>query len=334
MGLLPSTPSISRRLLVLIGLAFTLSLVTAGLFKAAVDAALPRSPLVQRLTRVEGAAPSAAAPAGGQAVVYDLGRASRRYLLVVTLVVFLVLRRWVPWRDLTRRGFRDSRRRWAHLGFGAAMALALIAVYLALMAGLGHAVWSPDPPGYMLEKTVEYLLLAVVVALAEETFFRGIVFRAMLTDWGPCRALVVSSTVYAVLHCISGSYWATPGWQPGVGLDLLKAYFTDAAGSLLPDLRLVVGLFLLGALLAYLYLRTGSLWASIGFHSGLVLTSKLMKKMVNRAEGFPSWLLGDYQFLVSGAACWAILVAVIIAVVVFAPRGALYRRLSRLRRKG
>jgi membrane protease YdiL (CAAX protease family) len=200
------------------------------------------------------------------------------------------------------------------------------------MAGLGQAVWSPDPPGYMLEKTVEYLLLAVMVALAEETFFRGVVFRAMLTDWGPCRALVVSSTVYAVLHCISGSYWATPGLQLGVGLDLLKAYFTDGAGSLLPDLRLVVGLFLLGVLLAYLYLRTGSLWASIGFHSGLVLTSKLMKKMVNRAEGFPSWLLGDYQFLVSGAACWAILVAVIMAVVAFAPRGALYRR--RLRPTG
>jgi len=333
MRLRSSRLSVSHRLLVMIGLTLVLALSTAGLFKAALDAALPGSPLVQRLTRVGDPEAPASAGGPGEVPVYDLGRASRRYLLVVTVAVFLTLRRWIPWRDLTRRAFRDPHRRWSRLAFGVALAVALIAVYLALMAGLGQAVWSPDPPGYMLEKTVEYLLLALVVALVEETFFRGILFRAMLTDWGPCRALVVSSAVYAVLHCISGSYWTTPGCQPAVGLQLVRAYFTDAAGSILPDLRLVVGLVLLGALLAYLYLRTGSLWASVGFHAGLILTSKLMKKMVNRAEDFPSWLLGDYQFLVSGVACWAILAAVILAAVASAPRGPLYRRRERARHR-
>jgi uncharacterized protein len=314
--------SVSQRLLTIILLSLLLSLATAGLFKAAVEAALPGPHWLQELVRYQ----AAPAGAGGPPYTWDLGRASRRYLLLVTLVVGLSLRRSIPWSALVRRGFAHARRPLADLRFGLGVAAAVVALYVALFAASGYAAWSPDPAGYVARKVVEYLALGALVGLVEELTFRALLFRAMLRDWGPCRALLGSSAVYAVLHCISGSYLSAPGWQPAVGLDLLQVYFTDANGSLLPDLRLVVGLFLLGLLLSYLYLRTGALWASVGLHGGMIFAIKIMKKFLNRAEGFPAWLLGDYQFVVSGVACWPVLIGFLGALVWLAPRGALYRR--------
>ncbi len=321
--------SLSQRLLLMVALSLLASLATVGLAKALLDACLPGPAWLQKAVRYRVAAPEPAGGAASAGPVYDLGRFSRRYLLVVTLAVGLALRRWVPWRDLLRRGFRWSRRSAGEVLAGLSAALAMLGLYVLVVQLSGFALWTPDPPGYVLAKAVDYAAVAVAVALAEEAFFRGLLFRALVRDWGPCRAVVTAGAVYGVLHCISGVLQVSPGWDPAVGLDLLRAYFTDASGSVLPDLRLAVGLFLLGCLLSYLYLRTGSLWLAVGLHGGVVFASKLLKKYLSQPEGFPHWLLGDRQFVLSGVACWLLLAAAIFAATRLAPRGPLYRRLAR-----
>jgi membrane protease YdiL (CAAX protease family) len=317
--------SVSQRLLLLILLALIISLATAGLLKTAVEAGLPGPPWLGKLVRLREL------PSGpeGPPFTYDIGRVSRRYLLLVTLAVGFTARRWAPWSSLVRRGFVGCRRPARDLCFGLGVAAVLVTVYVGMFLASGKVAWSPDPVGYVTRKVVEYLAAGGLIALVEELTFRAVLFRAMLRDWGACRALVASSALYAVLHCISGSLVTGPGWRPAIGLDLLRVYFTDARGSLLPDLRLMTGLFLLGLLLAYLYLRTGSLWASIGVHGGIIFAIKIMKKFLDRTDGFPVWLLGDYQFVVSGVACWPVLAGALLAVIWLAPRGALYRRLQR-----
>lgn len=73
--------------------------------------------------------------------------------------------------------------------------------------------------------------------LAEETFFRGFVFRGLLGRLGLLRAATVSGFLFALPH-VTGP---------------------DSAG-------LVVPFTLIGMLFAWVYYRTGSLWSTIGAH--------------------------------------------------------------------
>jgi membrane protease YdiL (CAAX protease family) len=310
--------SSSFRLLLLIGLAFVLTLAGAGLLKAGLDQVLPSSPWLQEAIKYQ-ADPEPS---------YDLARPSRRLLMAITLTLLICWRRWVPWSALARKGLAGHGQARRNLGYGLALALVLVLVYAGIILGSGLASWADRGIGLLVRKVLEYSLAAAAIALLEEVFFRGVMFRQMLKDWGACAALTASSAVYAVLHCVSGTLRVEPGWQPLVGADLLRAFLTDGSGSFLPDLRMIVGLFILGWLLAYLYLRTGSLWSGIGLHAGVVLFSKLMKKALDRADGFPEWLWGDPLFIISGVGCWLLLLILVPVVITTAPRRRHWKRSS------
>ncbi len=288
----------STRLILLIAVALLISLSTAGVFKIALEGVLPASPLLQKLVKYEVV---------DDGYEYDFGRASRRYLLVVTLVVFVVMRRLIPWSEYSKLGFANDPKAYANARYGGLLGLALVIAYAAALLLGGQAVGTLPGFGYLLRKTLEYAAAAVLIAMIEELFFRGLLFGSLRRERGLATAIVAGSLIFAVLHCISGSLRVAPGWNPGIGIDLLNMYFTDSSGSVLPDLRLVSGLFLLGWLLAYLYLRTDSLWAPVGLHAAIVFFSKLMKKLLRRSEEIPEWLFGDSVFIVSGMVCWLLL---------------------------
>jgi len=308
--------SVSLRLLLLLVGSLLVGVATVPVMKAAVEQALPGPGWVQDLTRYHQ-------PPEGDPT-WDVGRASRRWLALVTLALFLALRRAIPWRDLARRGMRP-RGRGAGLRFGLAAGLGAGVLYVGMVLSSGHAsLASPDPLG-LAGRVLEYAAGAAIIGLVEELFFRGILFRAMLRDWGVWPALIGSSAVFAVLHAISGGLRAGLGWQPWLGFELLATYYT-VDGSPWPDIRLMVGLLLLGILLCLLYLRTGSLWAPIGLHAAVVYVTRLSKKIVERSPDFPEWFLGDPVFLVSGVAVWAVLAGAILLLPRLAPAGPLARR--------
>jgi len=301
--------------LLLIGISFLLAFLTLGAFKAGIEQVLPRSAWLAKQLRYSAPSDDAVTEqAPSMTRQWDIGRASRRYLLLVAVVVFVLGRRQIPWSALTREGFARRQRTGAHLAYGIAVALGLISLYTGVLLASTGAVLNPPPALYLGTKLVEYLCAAALIAMVEELFFRGVVFRSMLQEWGTGVALAVSSVVYGLVHCVSGSYRVAFGAQPLVGLKVAEAYLTDGAGSVIPALRLVIGLTLLGVLSAYLYIRTGTLWASVGLHGGLVLSSKLMKKLIDRSPATPEWLFGDVVFIVSGVLCWALLLLAALVV--------------------
>ncbi len=81
--------------------------------------------------------------------------------------------------------------------------------------------------------------VAIVLAapLAEEIFFRGFIFPGLLRPFGLVGAMVISGFLFAIFH-VTGP---------------------DTLGLVLP-------FGLIGMLFAWLYYRTGSLWASITTH--------------------------------------------------------------------
>jgi membrane protease YdiL (CAAX protease family) len=309
-------------------LSLALSLITMPLLKLTVETALPGPPWLQELVRCQ--VDESARDAGEiVAYSYDLGRISRRYLMLVALCVFVGFRRWVPWSDLWRRGFR-RRQRGQHLGFGIVAGSVMVGVYAGILIASGTVSWAGPTALYIARRSIEFALAALFIALVEEYINRGVFFRSMVRDWGVPAAIVGSGTVFAVLHAISGGLRVTPGWDPRIGLTLFEMYFSSQ-GSPWPDIRLMIGLFLFGWLLAYLYLRSGALWVPVGLHGAMVFASKIMKKTLDREPDFPEWLLGDSLFLVSGVACWVLLFITLAIMTRVAPKGPLYRRLERER---
>jgi len=78
-----------------------------------------------------------------------------------------------------------------------------------------------------------FVLLVVVAPISEELIFRGVLFAGWRSK-GFVVAAIVSSTFFGLAH-----------WQPNV----------------------VLATAVLGWILAYLYEKTGSLWAPIGLHA-------------------------------------------------------------------
>jgi uncharacterized protein len=78
-------------------------------------------------------------------------------------------------------------------------------------------------------QVVFYLLLlgaGVVAPIAEETFFRGYVFRAYLTSLGPLWAYGLSAVIFAVLHL------NLPALLPVILIGLILAFMFQRTGSL------------------------------------------------------------------------------------------------------
>ena len=168
------------------------------------------------------------------------------------LVWFFGIRKYkVPWRTL---GLRRTVGRaalwlpWAALAASIALtaAYAYIVTLLELDFLLPNQEISGDLLGEGLTRLMNTLLIGLWGPFTEEVFFRGFVLAAMLPVMGPLRATLLSAGIFALAH-----------------LD---------AGTLIP-------IFVTGIILAWLYIRTRSLWPSITAHAAqnmlaLVVTSQ------------------------------------------------------------
>ena len=122
----------------------------------------------------------------------------------------------------------------AVLGVG----LAFTAVYAGVLSLLGWELPPALPEEFQHEGPAALAGLGFVAILwgplAEELFFRGFVFGGLMGRLGYARALLITSLLFALIHI---------------------------------DPRLMVPIFVMGMLLAWVYYKTGSLWSSFLAHA-------------------------------------------------------------------
>ena len=157
-------------------------------------------------------------------------------LLMTAPVYFLVLRRRrLP---LSAIGFRSFSRRW----YVIVPILAVVIVIVSEMIEnyIGRPLEKPmiealAPDGFSWAGLVVMLMVAgIIVPIAEEVFFRGVLYTWLRNRWGPMVGVIVSSLVFGAFHL-------SPVW--------------------------IAFAFFLGIILALLYEFSGSLWPAIGFHA-------------------------------------------------------------------
>jgi len=145
----------------------------------------------------------------------------------------------------------------------------------------GNRVWDNNPTLDFLKP----LATGCVVGIMEEVFFRGLLFGALRREWNTSAALWVSSVFYALLHFV--------GAPPTNWLGVLPA---------------VVSLTAFGALLAWCYVRSGSLYLCIGVHAGCVAGLKWLGQISDGGAAGLEWLFGSGRFrLVNGVGGWPML---------------------------
>jgi len=146
------------------------------------------------------------------------------------------------------------------------------------------------------------------VALVEETFFRGLMYRAVERESGFRTAAWATAIVYAAVHFLARTKIppGDVGW--GSGFALLGGALTHFARPL-PVADSFVTLVLVGLLLAFVRRRTGAVAAGIGLHMGWVFVIKatIGTTHVDRAapasflvgpfDGYTGWLVAVWAAL-------------------------------------
>lgn len=133
---------------------------------------------------------------------------------------------------------------------------------------------------------------AILIGALEEMLYRGAVYGGLRRSWDWRWALLFSSGVYAAAHFLRSA----PPLQGEVhwwsGLALLPRM---AEGFTRPEV-LLPGFFCLvmaGVVLGLAYERTGSLYFSIGLHTGWVFWLRSYGYMTDRRPGVTEWWWGS-----------------------------------------
>jgi CAAX protease family protein len=237
-----------------------------------------------------------------------------RCAMVTLLAVLIYFARDFRLKSLLRTGFRHPAENLGRAVTGLAVAFAAIALLFIVAALLSaREAWTAAS---VAARASHYILAAIAIGIIEEGFFRAFLLGGMADELGPTSALVLSSAIYAFAHLVrSPAHYYLTGLHPAAGFADLGASLTTRLGHPAAALPTLFGLFLLGLLLGDAFLATGTVYFSIGLHAGLVVGAKTWPVIDGAEAALPHWLGGyGYVPLVSGAAGWAVTVALLILV--------------------
>ena len=179
---------------------------------------------------------------------------------------------------------------------GCGVGFVVVALAVAAVATFGKLTFTTTLSAHSLARVALVLLVLLMGSLAEELIFRGYPFQRLVEAIGPGGAILVFSTLFALVHLMNpgASFWG------------------------------LMNTVMIGVVLSLAYLRTRALWLPWGFHfgwnaalgllSGLPVSGiRLFNVVVHTTATGPRWLTGGTYGLeasIPGAA--VVIVALII----------------------
>ncbi|HEY5558553.1 MAG TPA: CPBP family intramembrane glutamic endopeptidase [Steroidobacteraceae bacterium] len=240
---------------------------------------------------------------------------SRFWQLLLLAGLVLAVRR-LGLRGREDWGFGLARGRFVrHLVAGLAIGLATMLPMTIAMQALGLLVMRPDFSATLLLNGIAAgAVTGLAVAIVEETFFRGLLFRAVMRESGLAAALWSTALLYSAIHFLARARIppAGIGWDSGITL-LGSAFSRFADAASIADS--FVALLLVGLMLGLVRHRTGGIAAGIGLHMGWVWVIKSTTSvtdldagarwsfLVNSFDGYTGWLVAGWAALLLGLIC-------------------------------
>ncbi|MBI3999442.1 MAG: CPBP family intramembrane metalloprotease [Candidatus Omnitrophica bacterium] len=125
----------------------------------------------------------------------------------------------------------------------------------------------------------------LAVGVIEEFFFRGFIYTQLQKKISVWLAVVLANAFYALCHFFDNGQIFIPQ-NPTMydAIRLLFGYLEPLARRPFDILPEFAGLFLFGVLLNLAFIRTGSLFLSIGLHTGAVFLIKFQHAFVEKGS--------------------------------------------------
>ena len=244
-------------------------------------------------------------------------RVMHRIAMLIALVGLVYMWRRYGLADKPSLGYALPRREFLRqlligLGIGAAIITPLMVMLFVLDVRVARGL----DLGASMKLLLAGLASGLVVALIEETFFRGALFTAVKRESGTPLAIVLPSLLYASVHFLGGRLNIPADqieWSSGFAVlgEMFDKYKDPAV---LVDSFLA--LFFVGVLLALARLRTGSIAVCIGMHAAWVCAIAVVRGSSNvNPDAAASWLVGSYDGIIG----WGVVgIMLAMAVVYFA----------------
>ncbi len=249
----------------------------------------------------------------------DFERVASRCVLIIAIVLFITLFRKFGFGSWQEIGFSSNQKQfWRELlkGFGAGI-LIMSPVVVGLLISKNRVIdldwaWSSSNVSLLL---ITAVAAGLVIALIEETLFRGAMLTAIQRQSSNLFAVFSTSFLYAFVHFIepkTNVVSHTLNWSSG--FILLKYAFLP----LLEPTKIVdsfIALFLAGVLLAIIKIRTNRLAICIGIHTGWVFTIKIFKRVTDsNTYSEYAFLTGSYDKVIGYLAAICIIIAIVICI--------------------
>jgi len=239
-----------------------------------------------------------------------------RFFMISGVLLFFAYRPLLKIESPSQLGLTPRTRAVHDIAIGLCLALGSMLV-LGFIMSLAE-VYKPFFRLSLSESLVQCakaLLTAFTVGFLEEIFFRGIIFRGLLEDWKPLPAFVVANLFYSALHLVKpAEEYFLSGIDPWAGFRHLFSTFAPflEPAQIAPG---IIGLFLIGIVLSYAFVRTGTLYLSIGLHAGWIISIKTVRVFGDYTRENLGWLFGSTDpKIVSGVMTWAGVILVGVAV--------------------
>jgi len=170
------------------------------------------------------------------------------------------------------------------VGWGFAIGLWGMVILVALEGWMGEREWRRGLNGDAVTMGVfRAALSGSVVAMIEETLFRGVLFSGLRPAVGVVGAVVLPSLLYSAVHFLRRP--EVPDamtWFSGFETLLGMLRGLGAWDRLVPAFGT---LFLLGVLFGLSRSREGSLYFSLGLHAALVFSGKMRGILTQAGDG-------------------------------------------------
>lgn len=257
--------------------------------------------------------------------VFPFSRVFDRVAMVGALIGCLLLRRRFGFQELREALIQGRQGRWVReLLLGMALTAGMSFLILPFIVGTGELEWRERSVGFLLGKMAQIVPAALLISLIEESFFRVLVFRRLLTTCRMITAMAICSAAYALVHFIVPvKSFVYPGFSFGVGF----SYVASVVERILLPATIFpfIGLFAVGMILCYVMMQTRSIYLCIGLHAGWIVAVKMALHTTKLTPGF-NWdsPFEARYFLASEPVGWgAICFVGVILWVLFRRRGAL-----------
>ena len=217
----------------------------------------------------------------------------RRTVMVTALVFLPFFLRKLGVRKWTEIGLSAEVEKTPRFVWGIILGGLCIFILDAINLSVGARQFRPEVDSDLLYK---FVLVSILIAGLEETFFRGVVLGQLRKHFGFWTALTLSSLFFSALHFVGNNPPPDTGvvdvdWTTGFVMILYSFEVFVVWDKLLFSFT---ALFLAGLILGYSYLKKGSLYFCIGVHAGWVFMLKTTGLLTDNTpvQNARPWLYG------------------------------------------